>query len=393
MLPWLSPKLRLAVDELKRKWFVWIGLFALALIKDRVEGFVNSYIDSHAGLIARLLSVLFAPGDTGLFGFALAVILVLIVHAYYRSVVVGASVQSTVTKQNKKSEQTQGYPSDPESLQDRVTSLAHELLGFLKENGPRPEVPINDSMSDEEILEAGEYETGRWVDRIHYGYPARFEDRVSKVTKELKAEGLSDQELDTCVSPQVQNDTKIRTLAEKLLLLRNKLEMRPYEASTIQPFAKVPELACMQGQYVLYDILPSALGHGIYVSNVQTDYEIEARNLRAYIRFHHEFEGDVNVSPGTWIENTPTGQKCHESLSIGMDEKKFLLLFLWNANHVPVQFTTADKIPLAFSGTKLAYGKWSIKIHIKGDNIEKNCEMALKLKPTGSLVTSQITCS
>src|SRR2546427_328308 len=88
-------------------------------------------------------------------------------------------------------------------------------------------------MSDEEILSrvGDDKALGAWINKMHHGYSAAFKDRVIKLAEEIAAEGLKDDELNSWVSPQVQNDVGIRTIAQKLLLLRNKLEMRAYELS------------------------------------------------------------------------------------------------------------------------------------------------------------------
>ncbi len=109
------------------------------------------------------------------------------------------------------------------TLGSRAARLAGNLLDFLNEIGPRPKARIDYSMSDMEILDASAGEIGQWVNRVHHGYFARFKDPVMSMFHELRAEGLDDPELLGLIDPQVQRAERIRTIAEKLLVLASRL--------------------------------------------------------------------------------------------------------------------------------------------------------------------------
>jgi hypothetical protein len=125
--------------------------------------------------------------------------------------------------------QVEEFARRENTLVFRARRLARELMQFLKECGPRPEVRDPDSLSDAEILEVGSED--HRVERIHFGYSMKFKDRVSSVVDEFGSQGLQNVELNSTIGRNTPTDTGIRTIVEQLLLLALKLETREISGS------------------------------------------------------------------------------------------------------------------------------------------------------------------
>jgi hypothetical protein len=104
----------------------------------------------------------------------------------------------------------------------RVLTLADELATFAKETGPRPTVEVDyNTMSDSDILEAQSDEIGVHVEKVHFGYLARFKPRVLQIVNELRELGVYDSDLPT--GERIYNNDHIRTISEKLYTLAGRI--------------------------------------------------------------------------------------------------------------------------------------------------------------------------
>lgn len=207
----LQAWLRATRSQLKRNWW-WLLIsliprFTWNLLYARVLDWANAAIDKNSkswiAYIPRVIVPFKSPIVVAVLAF-LFVLLVLITHAYYET--------RTVTKAG-------------ETLKEKTISLADELLTFLQECGPRPTSTVTKEMTAMDILNANSEEIGPWVDKIHYTYFARFKDRVLQIVNELHAIGIGDHQLDVLIEPQVQNEDRMRTIAERLHMLAGRIRV------------------------------------------------------------------------------------------------------------------------------------------------------------------------
>lgn len=111
------------------------------------------------------------------------------------------------------------YPShaEPESLQDRITHLAHDLAAFVRGIEPAPEVEITPGMSTLDILSASH--GNRRPEQIHNGYMHRFKDRAISMLHEINEKGVStDIRLFEVEPPEIQRESVVRDLVRKLYI-------------------------------------------------------------------------------------------------------------------------------------------------------------------------------
>lgn len=209
----------------KRSIGGWV-LFSLAFFWQRLGDWQN--IEWLAQRVSpQGLPRMLQPNFVTLGLFAMALVWFAVVLLWPRREVVASHSGGPGSQANEKGTQRHNVSQaragrellDP-TLKGRTTSLAEEILRFLKDMGPKPTPPIEAGMTDEQILDAGSEEIGAWVGRIHHTYFATFRDRVNSVVHELAAQGLSDHQLnDAHIDPQVQTAEQLRTIAEKLLRL------------------------------------------------------------------------------------------------------------------------------------------------------------------------------
>ena len=103
-----------------------------------------------------------------------------------------------------------------------VTALAYELLEFVKSFGPSPVINVR-----EDLPEAVAANWAR-IPRVNDGYMNRFHPRVEKAIYGLGEIDIRDWELNELANRKAFSENDIRTIAEKLLVLRNKLELREH---------------------------------------------------------------------------------------------------------------------------------------------------------------------
>src|SRR5439155_5636822 len=77
-----------------------------------------------------------------------------------------------------------------ENLREQVAALAYDLLRFLKEKGPEPQVHFEHSMTTLQKVKRASAVRVPWVEAIHHGYEARFKDRVRQVLAALRDRGF-----------------------------------------------------------------------------------------------------------------------------------------------------------------------------------------------------------
>jgi hypothetical protein len=134
-------------------------------------------------------------------------------------------------ERDKRFEQLAGtlIPKAPHTdLRSKVLGLANELFNFLRDKGPKPDVVLDKTKPLEEQIRHVMEVRGPYVEGVHYGYMAHLKDRVVKLFNELAEhgihlpEGLKPWELDP---PEVQNDERIRKIAENLFLIAARMDI------------------------------------------------------------------------------------------------------------------------------------------------------------------------
>jgi hypothetical protein len=112
-------------------------------------------------------------------------------------------------------------------LRDKVLQMGRGLFAFLREKGPRPEARVDKSMTDEEILAAGDDEISAYIDGVHYGYRGRFKQSVVDLFNELAENGIDAPDLQSWEinPPQIQNADAIRKIAEHLFLIAARMDI------------------------------------------------------------------------------------------------------------------------------------------------------------------------
>lgn len=108
----------------------------------------------------------------------------------------------------------------PTTLAQRLAVLSHELLAFLRDQGHPPNARPGDDLRAVVALNRER------IHRVHDGYMLRFHAHVERVIYELGEKGVWDYELNDLVNRQAHSENDIRAIAEKLLALRTKLEVR-----------------------------------------------------------------------------------------------------------------------------------------------------------------------
>lgn len=105
-----------------------------------------------------------------------------------------------------------------QSLAEKVSILGHEILLFLKDQGPPPEINTRDDLRPALAVSA------KRIPRINDGYMGRFHDRVEKIIYELGEKDVRDYSLNELVNKPVHSEEEIKEMAEKLLSLQSEVD-------------------------------------------------------------------------------------------------------------------------------------------------------------------------
>lgn len=117
--------------------------------------------------------------------------------------------------------------SERSELRHKIICLGHDLFAFLREKGPDSDISMKDSESTVEYLGRVSELRGPRVEGIHFGYQHRFRQRTIDLFNELAEHGIKDAEIQVWEvdPPQVQNEDRIRKIAERLFLLAAKMDI------------------------------------------------------------------------------------------------------------------------------------------------------------------------
>jgi len=105
---------------------------------------------------------------------------------------------------------------------DTTTDVMRDVLTFLKKQGPEPK-----PKPGELVYEGSEARTHA----VHSGFALRVHPRVEKLIYQLGEAGIFDYELNGLVNRPAHSEKSIRQIAERLTLLRDKLEQKEYGPS------------------------------------------------------------------------------------------------------------------------------------------------------------------
>ncbi len=107
---------------------------------------------------------------------------------------------------------------EQQTLPNRITGLVREIFEFLKEN-PEPKPNAG------ELFAA---DSEQRFHKIHSGFSLRLYPKLEKIVFELGEQGIYDYSLNDLVNRPAHSDISIRSMAEKLIALRDKVEMKSY---------------------------------------------------------------------------------------------------------------------------------------------------------------------
>jgi hypothetical protein len=113
----------------------------------------------------------------------------------------------------------------PVTLGERSRHLGDELLQFLAEKGPEPDLSYVKKIPIEVALKEVSKLYDPWLDGVYYGYEHRFRDRVLNIRAELKEALVSDPALDSAIDKiGSRTAASIETIAEDLILIGSRLQ-------------------------------------------------------------------------------------------------------------------------------------------------------------------------
>lgn len=112
------------------------------------------------------------------------------------------------------------------TVRDKVLQFGHDLFSFLREKGPEPTEPLNHLRSSDDIWYASLKKWGPYVEGIHYGYLARFQQRAVDLFNDLSEHhihfDLEPWEIDP---PQAVREKYVRRVAEECFLIAARLDI------------------------------------------------------------------------------------------------------------------------------------------------------------------------
>jgi hypothetical protein len=143
-------------------------------------------------------------------------------------------IAKLLTEKNASLGQMKNASSSALTLRDKVLQLGHDLFAFLREAGPKPEVPIDHLRSTASNLERIWEVRGPYVERIHHGCLGRFKDRTVKLFHELEEHGIRDPEIEIWEidPPQAVRAQTVRKIAEHLFLIAARMDVKDASKGT-----------------------------------------------------------------------------------------------------------------------------------------------------------------
>jgi hypothetical protein len=113
-----------------------------------------------------------------------------------------------------------------DSLRCRLTTLIHETLKFLQDQGPPPKLPPGKLATPEGKIFMLEIE--KRVHRVHSGFSLRLHPANEKIIFELGEKGIFDYELAELMQNTMHSEADISAMARRLMKLRDRLELIEY---------------------------------------------------------------------------------------------------------------------------------------------------------------------
>jgi len=112
------------------------------------------------------------------------------------------------------------------SLLSRLTALVRDVLVFLHDQQPMPEIQPGELESEKGKRFA--IETEKRIHRIHSGFSLRLHPEIDKITLELGEKGIFDYHLATLMQNSAHSEANISEISDKLIALRDRLEKLEY---------------------------------------------------------------------------------------------------------------------------------------------------------------------
>lgn len=113
-----------------------------------------------------------------------------------------------------------------DSLLVRLTTLIHDVLTFLRNQGPGPELEDGQLGTEAGRRFYGEME--KRIHKVHSGFSIRLHPLIDRVTLELGEKGIFDYDLAQLMQNQAHSEANISEIARKLMKLRDRLEILDY---------------------------------------------------------------------------------------------------------------------------------------------------------------------
>jgi hypothetical protein len=128
----------------------------------------------------------------------------------------------------------------------------------------------------------------------------------------------------------------------------------------------------------LYDLSDNLVGSYLIVKNDETRYQSTAHHVKATIRYKHHLGDELTVN-GVWMTRNNTPRAYADQASLGMNEWQCLLLVIW-PNWETKFYAPGTPIPPQLDPTRcLEFGRWTVEIKLKGDNIKNTYKGVLTL--------------
>jgi len=236
-----------------------IPVVFLHLIERRVEIWGDALLEKHGDSLAAscaivLLDFVARHPAWSIAIFALALILGLLIHAYFAT--------HPYFEFEKQTGEIPPPTSPPiEELHDpakEAITLSDALRAFLKECGPRPDPKRWPDETDIEFNRRRSSEIGPWIQRLVNGWAKRFADRAKNTLHLLGEHNVIDFDLDRALaSPKDENN--ILLIADKFLLLSARVKAKELNSKPNL------SLGCGMAQ-VAYD--PNS---GVWTEHLKTD--------------------------------------------------------------------------------------------------------------------------
>jgi hypothetical protein len=235
----------------------------------------------------------------------------------------------------------------PQTLPERVGNVVHDLLQFLRDQGPPPPVGGPDWRAS--VHEALKINWER-LPKIHDGYMARFHDRVEKVIYELGAIGIRDWELNNLVNKQSHGDSDIESIARRLMTLGTQIVGQEYAVRyELKPDARSQR---SEPSFLRPKIVPVAFGPdvplspllGLVIANDgEPAYDISfpevtlgKSKITVKVNFSRLAKADGNKFCELWIEKSPNFSVGGSSLFEEMRTREIDEIV------IPVKYKDAD---------------------------------------------------